>query len=642
MLSGRRAFRGDTAADVISAILHEDPPELTATDHPVPPALDRIVRHCLEKEPRQRFQSADDIAFHLSEVSATSDASASQLAVTRQPFWSRRRAITASVAVLALAIASAAGYWVGAGEASAASEFHQLTFQEGKIDSACFAPDGETVIFAANWGGNGTELYSARIDSAAGVRPLGLRADSIASISRTGELALLSNRGFGDPHAPATLSRVPLGGGSPRAILDDVVSADWSGDGNQLAVSHAIGNVMRIEYPVGKVVIELGGGADNLHISPDGRYIAFSNHPEIGDDRGTIDIVDVEGHHRVLTQEWSSIGSLVWSPSGKEIWFTAAAEGLGRQPHAVTLDGKLRSLFYAPGNVRIVASRPNGRLLVIDDTRRKRLMVSTPEFPEERNLAWLDWPNGAAFSPDGKQIVFSEQNGPVGLHYSIFLRNIDGSPAVRLGEGDIPRISPDGKWVLAVIPGLPAQLSLIPTGAGEAHQLTHGAVFHWAAAWLPDSQHVISLAWENSRPDRDYLLDLNGNENPLTPEGTVGVTVTPDGTNVLVHDAKGAWLLFPIHGGAAKPVNGLEAGDWPIRFSPDGRRVYVARSVAANEGKFWTVDLATGKRELFKDIKLTEPGVYRVQSFTLSPDTRSFAYIYGRTLSTLYYVDRVR
>ena len=78
MLSGRRAFRGDSAAETMAAILKEDPPELSATAQNVSPALERVVDHCLEKNPEQRFQSARDLAFHLDALSSISSAPASR------------------------------------------------------------------------------------------------------------------------------------------------------------------------------------------------------------------------------------------------------------------------------------------------------------------------------------------------------------------------------------------------------------------------------------------------------------------------------------------------------------------------------------------------------------------------------------
>src|SRR5207245_10215920 len=72
MLSGKRAFQGDSAADTMSAILREDPPDLSVTNQNISPGLERIVRHCLEKNPEQRFHSAHDVAFALETLSGTS------------------------------------------------------------------------------------------------------------------------------------------------------------------------------------------------------------------------------------------------------------------------------------------------------------------------------------------------------------------------------------------------------------------------------------------------------------------------------------------------------------------------------------------------------------------------------------------
>ncbi|HET9784463.1 MAG TPA: serine/threonine-protein kinase, partial [Terriglobales bacterium] len=143
MLAGRRAFRGDSAADVISAILREDPPELSAPSSSasgsgvgtVPIALERIVRHCLEKEPRQRFQSASDVAFSLADLSSASSAASGALAAVAAPSRSRRRLGFALVGALALAAAVGLTWWLKPDNAPQA-HFQRVTYQQGTIYSA--------------------------------------------------------------------------------------------------------------------------------------------------------------------------------------------------------------------------------------------------------------------------------------------------------------------------------------------------------------------------------------------------------------------------------------------------------------------------------------------------------------------------
>jgi eukaryotic-like serine/threonine-protein kinase len=486
MLSGRRAFQGVTPADTISAILREDPPPVE-----VSPILQRIVAHCLEKSPDARFQSAQDIAFDLATVAeATSTVSlqAAQVVLTRK---SRSLWMGLPVGVALVAVA----YWSGlvlARASHAPPVFHQLTFQEGFIDSAVHAPGGDTVVFAASWGGGPRELYSVRVDSPTGIRPLGIPASRVLGVSRRGEIAFLQ-RGlqplYGDPtETAAALAVAPLGAGGPREILENVLSADWSPTKHDLAISHLVSARFRLEYPVGKVLREISGGYfDSVRFSPDGRHLAFVEHPA-HDSPGYVVVVDLSGQARVLTRQWMGNLSLAWAPSGKEIWFTAGASPNESALYAVSLDAKQRMLASVPGALFIQSILSSGRALTIHNNLRHVLMVSTHEHPTEHDLSWLDWPDNPVFSPDGKSIAFSENSVATRGEFAVFSRKVTGEPAVHLADGWGGQISPDGKWVLAVRPTEHPQLWLHPLGPGEPRQAkstvgtpraTGHAPLHW-------------------------------------------------------------------------------------------------------------------------------------------------------------------
>ena len=165
MVSGKRAFHGDSPADTMSAILKDEPPELSETARNVPPALERIVRHCLEKNPAQRFQSAADIAFSLEALTEISTASKSGAQAIPAPEPARRWWLPA-IATLALVALGVGIYLVGkraspAGNAS----FHRLTFRRGTIPAARFTPDGQTIVYGAALEGRPVELFTTRFDS---------------------------------------------------------------------------------------------------------------------------------------------------------------------------------------------------------------------------------------------------------------------------------------------------------------------------------------------------------------------------------------------------------------------------------------------------------------------------------------------
>ena len=244
MLTGRRAFHGDSAVETMNAILKEDPAPAGDGGRPVPPALDRIVLHCLEKNPEERFQSARDVAFDIESLSGLS----SQVVVD-SPLPRRRRWLRL-VAIAALAAAGCAALFV-AGRSTAratAPTFEPLTFRRGSITFARFAPDGRTILYAANFEGGPLEIYSTQPGSPES-RSLGLKAD-LQAVSRHGEMAILLERPGRDP----VLARLPIGGGAPREVLENVRSADWAPDGDSLAVVRTGGGRDTLEFPIGRVL----------------------------------------------------------------------------------------------------------------------------------------------------------------------------------------------------------------------------------------------------------------------------------------------------------------------------------------------------------------------------------------------------
>jgi hypothetical protein len=167
MLSGKNVFLRRTTADTMSAILKEDAPELPQTASGVSPALDRVVRRCLEKEPADRFQSVRDLGFALQAVtgSGASSSSATAAAIPDTRKKSLRVGLLTGVALLAIVAAYFAGRHTSAGRAPAQPEFQQLTFRRGTIRSARFAPDGQTIVYGASLDGGPARLYVTRTGS---------------------------------------------------------------------------------------------------------------------------------------------------------------------------------------------------------------------------------------------------------------------------------------------------------------------------------------------------------------------------------------------------------------------------------------------------------------------------------------------
>jgi len=632
MLSGRRAFRGESSVETMSAILKEDPPELSETNRNIPPALERMVRHCLEKNPEERFQSARDVAFNLQNLSG----STSQIAaiVPAQQPMARMTRIAAIAALLLVAMAAA--FWASwALKTVSQPIFKPLTFRRGTVTAARFAPDGQNVIYSAAWEGNPhPELFSTRVDGVAS-RPLDVTNADLLAISPQGEMALLQrwHRTLGWQRT-GMLARLPLSGGAPKEMLDGVQDADWARDGTQYAVIRS-GSQYQLEFPLGHVLATVSEGWFNYpRISPDQQHIAFFEHP-VGDDRGDVCVVDLDGHKRVLSSGWSSLGGLAWTPSGKEVWFAGSNTGSSRSLYAVNLSGKVRTVLRAPGSLLLHDIAPDGRVLLSEEDVRRLIIGLTPGSPQERDLSWLDWSVARDLTPDGRFLLIDEQGEGGGPNYSVYLRKTDGSPAVRVGDHDAFSISDDGKWVLATTNAEGGSMLLSPTGAGEPRPIKTGNLRNPMGHFLPDGKHILVVTDDF----RIYVQSLEEDTlRPVTPSGVTGYGIfSADSKYVLGQDAHQNWALYGIEGGQPIPLPKLTAGDSPIIHTTDNHSFFV--SSGDIPVKIYRFDFLTGTRQFVRQLQPPDAtGIERVSDVLMTPDGKYYTYGGPRRLSNLYVV----
>ena len=633
MLSGRRAFRGDSAVETMSAILKEDPPDLSETNRSLPPALERIVSHCLEKNREERFQSARDIAFDLEQLSGSATTHAA-IARGRQSRLPILRIAALGLAAFALA---AAAYVTGRRSSThSLPEFRPITFQRGVVGASRFAADGKTVVYTATWPGTRRDVYTAQPGSPES-RSLNLEDAQLVGVSGSGELAVLLARG---PGPGRTLARLPMGGGAPRDVAERVVRAAWGPDATSFAVVRAEGGRNRLEFPVGKPLYD-GVYLDNVRVSPRGDLVAVTDHPLAGDNRGDVAVVDLAGRKRTLSSGWSDIRGLAWSPDGKEVWFTATRMGIELNLWAVTPDGRERQVYRAPGSMQIQDSLPDGRVLLVVGRARPRLVGRAPGEAQDRDLSWLDYGWAADLSADGKTFLFGEQGEGAGLEYSAYIRGTNGSPPVLLGKGATFSISPDASRVLVVNLTPPAHLALLPTGAGDPRPLPPGRVaqFHWGS-FFPDGKRIAFTGNEEGKGPRLFIQDLAGGDpKPVSPEGVAafeGNNVSPDGA-FLAGSSEAGLILYPTAGGEPRPVAGAVPGDQPLRFSRDGRFLYCRGEGTLS--KVFRLDLAKGTRELWKELVPTgASSAGRITALTIAPDVGAYAYTFSETMTTLYEV----
>ncbi len=653
MLSGKRAFHGATPADTMSSILKEDPPELSETNRNVSPALERIVQHCLEKNPESRFHSASDIAFDLEHLSGLSGSAARVAAGSAgsglqriQP--GRRLPIAIAAAVIVAGAVYGLGWWTGkAGAHTSQAEYKQITFRTGSIGNARFTPDG-SIVYSAIWDGGENQLYMSRTNDP-GARELGIKDAELLSISKDGELAIRLDTAFHGGYARSgTLARVPLSGGTPREVLDNVGDADFAASGDGMAIIRYLpeNNHWRLEYPIGKVLIEGINWMSHPKISPDGKWVAFADHenPD-GDDEGSLAVIsaDGKGQERKLSSGWTSLQGIVWSPAGDEIWFTSTNTGSAENPRAVTLSGKLRTITNVPGGMWLQDSS-NGTVLAVANHERLSIRGMEPGGKEEHELGWFGWSELRDISRDGRKILFEEEGDGGGPNYTVFLRDTNGSPPAAIGEGVAMAISPDGKWAITR-PAKGGSLNLVPTGAGEARQLTHDAVTYTGARFFMDGKRLLASGIEAGHGGRDYLIDVSsGDSKPITPEGIVGTRLSPDDKYVAVLGPDRKRGIWPLEGGGFRAIPGLEAKDVVIDWTADGKSVYVAPIKRdAKSVQVFRADIETGKMEPWRTFgnAAGAEGAHVVAP-RLSSDGNGYAYLYVRVLSEAYVVNGLK
>lgn len=643
MLSGRRAFSGDSQVETMNAILKADPPEFAEINPSLPSSLDRIVRRCIEKDPADRFHSAHDLGIALEAVSGTSNRSATSIVAPPPRRRSKLLAAAAAGAVLAAVAAFAAGRATVRAPANTVPQYQRLTFRRGPIFSARLAPVGGTIVYSARWDGPTKQLFSIAAESPDSLQLPYDWADVVA-ISAKNELAIVSNRHDVRAYArPGTLARASLSGGASRDLLEDVQDADWLPDGSDLAVSHFVNGRYRLEFPIGKSVYETSGWISNPRVSPDGRYVAFFDHPIMGDDRGYVAIVTSAGGERRLSPDYESATGLAWQPSGNEVWYSAAEKGSGRAVRAVTLDGRVRTVLSVPGTLTLGDVARDGAVLLVHEDQRRGIYGLPPGAAKEQDLSWLDWSQPIALSDDGKTLLITEEADGGGPGYSVFLRRTDGSPAVKLGTGEALAMSADGKWVISQrLNPTPAQLVLLPTGAGSSRDLTNDAITHLSADFVPDGRRFVFVGFEPGKRGRTWIQDLSGGApRPVTPEGVVGTLVSPNGKMLMARDGQGVRKLYPLEGsGAPLSLPPFEPAEGVVGFASDGVLLIGRFPTAGGTVDVLRLDLATGARTPVRSITpISESlGQGGVGQLLMTPDGRSFVYGYGVTVSDLYLV----
>ncbi|MFZ1007324.1 MAG: protein kinase [Candidatus Sulfotelmatobacter sp.] len=641
MLAGHRAFQGETEVDTMTAVLLEEPPEIGLEQADIPASFQQIVRHCLEKDPQNRFQSTRDLAFALDTLSDASGVRPKRLRV-------RGWQVTILVKILPWVVAG--GLLVGtllllARPSQPSPTYHRVTFEQGSIYSARFAPDFRSIVYGAAWNGKRLQLYST-VGNSLLAQPLTLSDADLLAISRDGELAVQLHGAYRTHFETekGTLAQTPLAGGSPREVLDSVFSADWDANG-KLAVVHHDQGYDRIEYPIGHVLYQSNGWISHLRFSPQSDKIAFMDHPTRWDDRGSVCVVDLGGHLTVISPEWTSEEGLAWSSDGKEVWFTASRKGIDRGLLGVTLAGRVRTILELPAAMTLQDVAPDGRTLMSLDNERMA-MATTGRDGKSMDISWHDWNIAKDISRDGQSVLFEDSSEAAGSQYAVAIRKIDGTPPVRLGEGSAGQLSPDGKWAVSILPGNKGEVKLLPIGPGQPRQVsTPGLdIKNGSSRFLADGKRITLDAIEPGHGVRTYLANLEGGKPvPITPDGIAGGLISPEGEYFLRADDAGVLTAYPtVGGGAPRPIPNLMPGLIPIQWSEDNASffAYLPDQIPT---KVFRVDPVSGKATPLQELQPEmTAGVVDIAPVVAARDGSRFAYSYYQVFSVLYLISGLR
>ena len=640
MLTGRGPFPGETITDSLAAVISHEP-DWSALPESLGPSTRRVLARCLEKNPRLRYRDIGDVAFDLDAARTMDAAGKSETRSTRSVAW----AVAAICGVAAVVLGAL--LWKRPSATSKPLQYERITYAPQFMTNARFTSDARTVVFSAARSGNTTELF-VKGPQDAQPRTIGSPNLQLLSVSSMGELAVLVRCKYLCHRTYiGMLARMPLAGGAPREILDDVTGADWTPDGADLAVVRQVGPASRLEFPAGNVLWEAAGYISDLRLSRDGRRLAFTSHAYVADNRGQVVIIDLEGKALARSVEYWGVEGLAWSADGASVLYSAAAQdGETFMVRELTLDGSAREVLTDHTGIELLDVDTSGRLLATDYRITASVFARFVGADGEREFPWLGKTFLPVLSRDGRTLVFNDQSRMAGKYYSVCLQPTDGSPPARLGDGIAVDFAPDGASVLVLVQSEPPRMLIYPIGAGTSRDVSDPEFVAYdftAMRYTADGRGVLYCGSRKGQASRAYLLDLaSGVARPVTPEGTSRGFASPDGKSVVARDAEGRFQRYPLDGSAPTPVAGLDNDDYIVRFRPDGKSLIAIRPQEV-PSRIESIDLETGRRTFLREIAPdNKVGAMGLVGMVFSDDEKSYAYSIARSVGELFTVEGVR